>query len=229
MILDKILNECVWDDYGVKCANANEALVIHKFLREAILDKHMYIGKVIGYEVRSGNSIRTITTTYIARHVQIGESYPELMINLSDKVFLCSNSGKVSTKVSTGLNKISNVQFLDDKKNLVNVLYEKEDICTVLKDYCTLDLVVSYDCGYNSMSSNSKVLDKNYFPCYTDFSVSEYFRVLPPEFGSDKVLIRYYNKATKEILQYMLIQWRNAVANKSVRKEELTWLLSFEQ
>ena len=86
-MLKKILNELQWTPYGIACPDAKTAHTVHKFLREAVLDRHIYLSKIIGFAVKSSTHFSVYSGTYIARHVQLGESYPELTVKLSDKIY----------------------------------------------------------------------------------------------------------------------------------------------
>ena len=78
MILDDILDKYQWSPLGIITPDAVTARKVFKFLREAILDNHIYVTKAIGFKFDSNYTARSHTGTYIARHVQIGDSYAEV-------------------------------------------------------------------------------------------------------------------------------------------------------
>ena len=80
MILETVLNKLEWTPYGIQCPDIMTAKIVHKFVREAVLDRHIYLNKVIGFTINTNNTFRPFAGTYIARHKQIGESYPEIMV-----------------------------------------------------------------------------------------------------------------------------------------------------
>ena len=92
-----------------------------------------------------------------------------------------------------------------------------------------LTLQLSYDCGYRSFSDNSKTLKNEFFPCNTDYYTGDLFKVLPPVFGSREVKINYYKGADSSLLKSMLTDWYDTIKTLNIRKEELSWLLSFGQ
>lgn len=227
MILKDIIYSYAWTPYGIVCPDVNSMKLAHKFLREAILDRHLYVCKVIGFEIKSNVMSRAHAGTYIARHKQIAESYPEIMLNLQDKVFLTPNSKDLQCELKSGENKITTVGFMDADKNPVPALYTREDICRVIDKTCTLKLKVVYDCGYRYCQQNSKKVGSECFPSYTDFSVHEFFRILPPEPSGTTINLRYYNGATEASLKQLLAQYWSAIQSGSLRKEEREWLQNF--
>ena len=229
MILQEIISKFVWTPYGIQCPDYATMKLAHKFLREAILDRHLCVCKVIGFEIKSATMSRAHTGTYIARHKQIAESYPEVMLNLSDKVFMTSLNGEITCGLETGQNTTHDTVFRDSEGKEVPVLFQNPDICRVIDKTCALRLKVVYDCGYRYCQANSKRIGSDFFPCYTDFYVGDFFRVLPPEPSGNIVSIRYYNGADVKMLQEMLQRYWVITQSGSLRKEEREWLQSFMQ
>lgn len=229
MILEDILNTFEWTPYGINCPDYITMRTAHKFLREAILDRHMYVCKVIGFDISTSAMSRGHAGTYIARHRQLCESYPEVMLHLQDKLFMTTSNADLRVTLNAGENTIGNVEFLNDKREPVRPLYLDEEVCRVIDKTCTLRLKVVYDCGYRSCQQNSKKLGSDYFPCFTDFYTGDFFRVLPPEPSGNTINVKYYNGATKEDLRLLLTNWLNAIVSGGIRKEERVWLRSFMQ
>jgi len=228
-LLDNIINNLNWTPYGIECNNPMTAKVVHKFLREAILDRHVYINKIIGFSIISNSVFRNYKGMTIARHKQIGESYPEIMINLLDKVFINTSSDTLDTHLTTGMNTTLTNTFGDLRDYKAEVLYTKPDICRCLMKDAILRIQVQYDCGYRSMADNSKNLSDEFFPCYTDYSLADYFRVLPMSSPNQTLVpIRYYNGATERQLKDILTQWNIYIQTNSLKKEEAEWVHSFE-
>lgn len=227
MIIDFVLNNCTWTPYGISCPNANDALTVHKFLREAILDRHLYVCKVIGFEMHSPVAFRSHAGTYIARDVLAADSYPEIMVNMQKMFFLYNKSCIARSSCYGGIVYTDKTDFVVDGRDCLQVINTDNYLMRVLDKYLLLNLQISYDCGYRSPAKNSKTLDKQFFPCCTDFYVGDYFRVLPPQFGSKDIRINYYYDCTQETLRTLLENWGNLVRNRDIRREELEWVQSF--
>lgn len=227
MILDYILNNCTWTRLGIDCPDANSARLVHKFLREAILNRHLYVCKAIGFEIKSTFKSRPHAGTYIARHTQVADSYPEVMVHLQDKLFLTNKSCVARTSLKSGGNTVDSTQFYVDGKYEISAIATSPYICRVTEQSVFFNLQLSYDCGYKSCSENSRALENSFFPCNTDFYAGDFFRVLPPVFGSSQIRINYYNNVDYNTLRELLSNWAEAVRMRNVRKEELTWVLSF--
>ena len=196
-MLDMILDKLSWNPYGIVCPDSATAKKVHKFLREAILDSHVYITKVVGFSVSESNNAKTNSGNMIARHSNVGESYPEIMTNLSDKIFLDTQEDTYVMKLHQGLNTLNDNSFegkLFDPT--AKVLYSKPDICCCLSKETMFELKLKYDCGYSSMATNSALIDGEYFPCYTYFTLEPYVRILPMLPGATVVPVRYYNGCT---------------------------------
>lgn len=227
MVLETILNSLMWTPYGIECGSVEMARIVHKFLREAVLDRHIYISKVIGFSVKTNNTFRPHSGMSIARHPQIGESYPEIMNNLSDKVFIGVNTDYLDTVLTVGDNDVVNQPFGDLRDYAAEVLYENPRICRCLMKETIFRVRIQYNCGFVSMPENSKVLTPDFFPCYTDYSLAEFFRVLPRTQDSTLVPIRYYNGATEQQFKDILSKWLVYSKTNSVSKEEALWMQSF--
>lgn len=227
MILNTILNSIAWTPYGLVCPDAVTAKVIHKFMREAVMDRHICISKVIGFTIKSNNTIRSAGNASIARHKQIGESYPELMCHLLDKVFINVNTDTLDMLLSVGMNTLENNCFGNLREYSAEVLYTDAGVCRCLKNDAILRVWLQYDCGYRGMASNSKILNKEFYPCYTDYSLEEYVRVLPMMRDQTLVPIRYYNGMTEEIFKNILSKWLVHLSTSSLKKEEKLWLQNF--
>lgn len=227
MIIDYILNNITWTPYGLECGNPNTAKVVHKFLREAVLDRHIYVSKVVGFAIKTNNTFRPFSGMSIARHKQIGESYPEIMVNLQDKVFLNDNADCLDTLLTTGMNTVTDNPFGDLRDYKAEVLYVNPNICRCLMKETIFRVQLQYDCGYRSMAENSKSLGNEFFPCYTDYSLVDYFRVLPMSPGSTLVPLRYYNGATEAQFKDILTKWLLHIKTNSLKKEESLWMQNF--
>ena len=223
MILDNVLN-AQWTPYGVKCNSALEAKQIHKFLREAVLDRHICLHKAIGFKVNSNVAYRSYVGTYIARHMQLGESYPQMVVNLLDKVFLNVNANSAKCLLNTGSNTLDKVSFGDGRSKTYDVLYTDSELCRCLYDSTYFTVKLKYDCGFHSMDENSKELPSDYFPCYTDYSLTDYVRVLPMGDDVNIVPIRFYNGMTVEKFLDILKEWRVYINTGCLRKEDALWL-----
>lgn len=225
MILEDIL-DMHWSPYGIACGDMNVTAKVRKFLREAVLDRHIYITKVVGYVLSSNNILRVSSGSYITRHEKLGESYSEIMVNLLDKVFLYSNDSEARIELECGMNTMHNNKFIDKSGKDIETLYVNDKVCRVLDGNIQLKLAMSYDCGYKSMPDNSKLLDSKYFPCYTDFSLQDYVRVPPrPRTGDLGVVeLRYLNGMTEQIFKDILTKWLSYYKAGDIKEEERIWL-----
>lgn len=227
MLLETILNKLEWTPYGIACPNPETAKIVHKFMREAVLDRHIYLSKVIGFTINSNNTFRPYAGTYIARHKQIGESYPEIMVMLQDKVFVNTSCNELTAALGTGMNTVLTSPFQSDRDTVVETLYVNPEICRCLTKQTNFKVKIEYDCGYRDMATNSKRISQDYFPCYTDYTLHEYVRVLPMEEGSTLVPIRYYNNMSIDTFKQILTKWFIYIQTNSLKKEESLWLQNF--
>lgn len=230
MLLQNILSNYDWSPYGIICPDAITAKIVHTFMREAVLDRHIYINKIIGFKIKSAATERAHAGTYIARHKQLAESYPEIMTMLLDKVFLSTTETEIKTMLSAGNNTTDKLEFLAGSDNSrVDVLASNPNVCRVLDKQCILQMKTVYDCGYRDMRLNSKKIGSEYFPCYTDFSLSDYVKVPPLIPGQTIVPIRYYNGMTIEKFKDILVKYLVTIQTGGIRKEEKEWLQNFMQ
>lgn len=226
-MLKKILNELQWTPYGIACPDAETAHTVHKFLREAVLDRHIYLSKIIGFAVKSSTHFSVYSGTYIARHVQLGESYPELTVKLSDKIFLNTDADYLNMHLEAGMNTCIKNSFGDLRDYKAEVLYTNPEVCRCLVDETVFCVRLQYDNGYRSMAENSKILDKEFFPCNTDYSLADYVRVLPIQPGDTLVPIRYYNGCTMANFQDILSKWYIYLQTGNIKSEEKEWVSNF--
>lgn len=227
MVLDSIINKLQWTPYGIACTDTATTRIVHKFLREAILDRHIYVHKIIGFAVNSTKEFRPYSGVYIARHKQLGESYPEIMVNLQDKVFINTLGDSLDTVLVTGENNVIDQPFGDMRDYKAEVLYTNPYICRCLDKETIFRVRIQYDCGFKSMADNTKSLEDQFFPCYTDYSLSDYLRVLPMEPGATLVPIRYYHGITEAQFKDILTAWYVYVQTGSLKEEETLWMRSF--
>lgn len=228
MILDDILDKYQWGPFGITTPDAVTARKVFKFLREAILDNHIYVTKAIGFKFDSNYTARSHTGTYIARHVQIGDSYAEVLVNLLDKVFLTSSVNDMHAEVEAGNNTLPELTFYGNKRDMsIPVLFTNPDVCYVLDKSCTLRIKTLYSCGYGSIKESSAALPSDYFPCYTDFSIQDFYKVLPMNHGEVLVPIRCYNGATFEQLRNILDTYNKTIKLGNIREDEKKWVSNF--
>lgn len=225
MIID-LLPQLEWTPYGVRCTDIRTTKAVHKFFREAILDRHIYITKPIGFTIATNNAFRAYSGNYIARHKQIGESYPEVMVNMFDKVFVNESEQVVKTILHTGDNLLPETKFGDLRNHTSHVLFTNPKICRCLKKETIFKVKLEYSHGYRDMQRNSTDLSPEYFPCITDFSLAEYIRVLPIPKDGDKTLVpmKFYNGCTMEDFQEIINKWVITIKSGNVDEEELIWL-----
>lgn len=223
MVLDSVLEK--FDSTTEVIADSSEeALLIFRFLHEAIKDSHLYISKVIGFCISVPNS-RPRTSTYIARHVEIADSYPEILRNLQDKIFLTTEP-RVSIPLSVGANTMDNTAVYKSRVPIQCRSVEKY-ICRSLRKPCTLNLMLSLSNGYSDMQYNSSLLGNKYFPAYTYFYIGDFVRVLPPVPNDNVVHLRYYHGFTGADLKYILDLNKALFDARNMKEETRKWMLNF--
>lgn len=227
MILRSVLQNFTWTPYGIECGDPNVAKKVHKFLREAVLDRHICVSKIIGFTVQSEKGSKEETGDYITRHPELGESYPELVNCLGDKVFVGVNADYLNVLLQPGVNTVLTSPFGDLRDYKATVLYEDPYICRSLRKPVVLNVKLQYDCGYKEMPENCKNLQDDYFPCTSNFSVAEFFRILPMTPGTTLVPIRYYNGGNDVLFKKILSDWLNYLESGNGKDEERIWLQHF--
>lgn len=224
MLLNDILTGGVkFTPTGIQCSSESGAMKVFKFMREAILDRHVYVSKAVAVKFTNDVHSRSYTDgkLHMEGYYNCGESYPELTVNLLDKVFLVPPSQ-------------STIEFLC-KPGIVNmsdVLTEDAYLCSnqyvlrTLTNTMTLEIMLRYGSGFNSMSKNSKIA-KGAFPLYTDYSLQDYVRVLPMMPGETFIKMKFLNGMTLAKFMKILLNWNVVMENRSAAREELLWLQNF--
>lgn len=217
-----------WTDTGIQCRSSREAWLTHKFMREAIMDRHVYLSKVSSFTINSAYKFTRAGIKVIARHPQIGESYIEIMKNLQDKFFLTSS--KVLTfQLTCGMNNITEARPLDTNNNNVVEYHVTPGLCRCLMEDVELKVKLFYGCGYRDMATNSEGLSEDYFPCIQDYNLQPFVRVLPRAKDSLIVPMRYYNGLNSQILKLSIFsKWKSAMDSHDVKEEELQWESDFD-
>lgn len=218
MILETLLKDATWNEKGVHCGDETVGKKVYDFLYELILDSHLYVTKPIGFYIENSTSYAK-TGTYIARNSQVGESYPELMTNLQDKVFLHSTVPVIKADMSSG--KITTDVFKED------VLCMSNYVCRVTDGTCKLVVKLATDCGYKTLKDTSKQLDSKFFPMNTYFNINDFVRILPKVDGFKDITLRYYHGMKPDMLYEMLQRYMGMINNMSISEEEKEWVSSF--
>lgn len=218
MILETLIKDVAWSEKGIHCNDNEVGKKVYDFLYELILDSHLYVTKPIGFYIENSTSYSK-TGTYIARNSQVGESYPELMTNLQDKVFLHSTAPVVKADMSCG--KMTTDIFGED------VLCVSNYVCRVLDGNCRIVVKLATDCGYKTLKETSKQLDSKFFPMNTYFNINDFVRVIPTVGDYRNVELRYYYGMSYKTLQEMLHRYLGMLNNMNVSEEERAWASSF--
>ena len=235
MILSEVIQSAPnWDASGYRCSDAEQYRRFHRFLREAVLDRHIPHYKVIGVSyIKSDKSIKRLRSfVNIEGNDSVGESFPELMLNLQDKVFIpkqepTRNLQEYTCTAAKGFNSAASTKFMIANTEVaVPALYTHDRVCTVMNDTVILQLHVYYSCGYMDMSRASHLLNKGVFPFYVDYSLQNYIRILPPmpNVNDNVIHIRFYNGMTKEIFLGILRDWEKSLSTIDFGTEEKLWL-----
>ena len=53
MIVETLLNDFSWSEDCIKCDDPGKAFVVYNFLRELLLDSHLYVTKVVGFHIKN--------------------------------------------------------------------------------------------------------------------------------------------------------------------------------
>lgn len=218
MILETLIKDVTWSENGIHCNDETVGKKVYDFLYELILDSHLYVTKPIGFYIENSTNYAR-TGTYIARNAQIGESYPELMTNLQDKVFLRSTSPVVKAEMSCG--RMTTDIFNEE------VLCISNYVCRVLDGNCKIVVKLATDCGYKTLKDTSKQLDSKFFPMNTYFNINDYVRIIPQVEQFRDIELRYYHGMTHKMLQEMLQRYMGMLNNMNVSEEERAWALSY--
>lgn len=239
MFLDDVLQQCTFDQLGIK-ANGIPPMKLFKFIREAILDRYIYLYKVAGYKLTS--TLKAHYGVDISRSRDMCDSYIEMAVNLSDKLFYDSPNKLILAIVTSDCYTVDTVTFKGNATTY-HPLYTNPYCCrSVDGKPREVTLYLRYGNSYASMYSNYKYLnDESFFPCVTDFTLDPFIRVLPrpndtPD-SEDLIRLRYYNGMTPEIFKGIMTSWSsymhevarptnddNAQNIKGVQK----WLSNFE-
>lgn len=224
MLLNDILSGGVkFTPTGIQCSSETGAMKVFKFMREAILDRHVYVSKAVAVKFTNDVHSRSYTDgkLHMEGYYNCGESYPELMVNLLDKVFLVAPSqDKVEFQCKPG------VVNMRDVMPAGRYLCENEYVLRTLTNSMTLEVMLRYGSGFSSMSKNSKIA-AGAFPFYTDYSLQEYVRVLPMMPGETFIKMKFLKGMTLEKFMEILLNWNVVMENQSAAREELIWLQSF--
>ena len=228
MILERMLTGCSWDFMGIHCLDSAMTEAIYWFLREAILDRHIYLNKVIGFNVDSMYESNPHVGKVICRHPDAGESYVELVNNMLDKIFIEPfETNELKMYCHPGLNTCEDNAFQVQISQPTPCLYTNPNVITALQDTVSINVKLLYDCGYRSVDQNSKALkDPSYFPCYTDYSLNGYVRILPQR-SNNTVQLRFYNGMTVDIFKSIMERYNSILHTRFARKEELQWVSNF--
>ena len=221
-----IFDKQTWNEAGIICRDAETTKRLHKFLREAVLDRHIYLNKAVCFRFMSTEADKRSDITNIARDRAIGDSYFQMILNIKDLIVLNTEVKSVKFNLHKGENFTTDSQFYESRTPY-DVIYTNPYLCRCLRGEVILELKLQYDCGYAPIEKNSGLVTgrSNYFPCFTDYSLQEYVRILPMDPAGDArtIPIRYYNGFTKEQFQTLLKSWL-AIAKRDKREEEQKWL-----
>lgn len=222
MIVDVVLEESTWSSNTIACADVDKLNMCYEFMRQLILDSHLYVTKVIGFGIKNKTK-RNHTGTYIARNVQIGESHVELARKLSDKLICNSNTQEISVTAGCGILTSEEVKVATGEE----ILYTSDEICHVVSGNVVLMIKLQNNCGYRDMKQNSNLMSSEYFPMNAYFNINDYVRVLPSIYGDTSFSMRYYNGFTSKHLTDLLVKYSYMVKQELISKEELQWVQSF--
>lgn len=225
MIFEKLLHGCVWNGNTIIAPSEEDAKVIHKFLREAVLDSHLYVTKVIGFAIGAADS-RNQSDTYISRHTQMGDSYVEMMVNLQDKVFINAPDNELTLLLEPGEVYVKD-GYVQSFHTQIRTLSTSPYICRNLSKECLLQLRLATSCGYRSIDANSHLIDESYFPMYTHFNISDYVRVIPKREGLNYITLSFYHGFTVEDFKTVLENNYKLYQQHAMRKGEEKWVQSF--
>lgn len=201
-------NNVVFDTNGFYCTDKTITKQLFLFIRKALLDREIPFVKAVGIKFNATANSGYATGEYITRNPNIGESYIELINTFDDKIFIDETRRELAVKLNVGANTCSNCHIGDLRgEKDSNILYTNPYICNCLKPNTLAYIRVLYSSGYHDMSMNANVLNGDYFPFITDFSLQNYIRVLPIFDNENRVVLRYYNGMTPELFKNILNNW----------------------
>ena len=222
-----LFTECRWDNNSVTCPNEETTRRVFQFLRQAILDKHVYIHKAYCFQLRGDAIDAKETISY--RDKNFGDSYIEILKNLADKVFIKPGREYTRMYLSAGENTLLNNNFVDEDSKPVECLYTNPYIITSFPQNAYIEVKCIYNCGYRSIEYNSTISEDLYFPSYTDHSLQEFVRVIPSISGH-RIQLRYYNGMTPSMFVKVLHDYFVYCESENnlsfIRKDELKWIQS---
>lgn len=222
MIVNDLLEGVNWESSAITSEDPAKLYTIFQFLRQLIMDSHLYVTKIIGFSV-TNRTMRSHTGTYIARNVQLGESYAELSVKLADKLIIGTDVDELSFDVKKGLIKVPALEMPASSR----IMYTNDEVCRVIAGTCVLHFKIQTDCGYRDMQQNSAELPNSYFPMNTYFNISEYVRVLPMMRGDKRINLRFLNGMDVNTLKFLLLRYKSLIESQFISKEELAWVQSF--
>lgn len=227
MFLDTLLACSEFTPTSIQFPNADFAHKAFLFLRQAVLDRHIGIVKAIGVDFvhNAQNKLSIDNLVSIEGYSNCGESYPELMLNLQDKIFL-TDMAKTSftVDVNKGDIKITDVTFPG-----ALVLHENDRFLRVLTNSMGVVVHVAYGNGYHSISRNSKIIPKGAFPFSADYTLAPFVKILPVRDMQTAIPVKYQHGMTHALFKGLLAQWAPVSTSNDFGAEELKWLQSFEQ
>ena len=242
MLLDEIINALTTQNSDdIQTNSPTEFRRFNRFLRQAILDRHICITKAIGvsFTCHTPTMKRAAHTVALEGYETVGESYPELMLNMQDKIFLDFTTSIASTGVvalqavpKLGENYLPTLMFkkslMEADTSAVRVLHTNPYVMNLLATPLVMVVHTYYASGYLDMSKTSRIMDDKVFPFNTDFSLQDYVRILPPRPGDTAIKLRYYNGMNRNYFIAILKRWRQYIETNNCRKEERLWMQQLE-
>lgn len=242
MLLDEIINAIVTqgsDD--IQTNSPTEFRRFNRFLRQAILDRHICVTKAIGvsFTNHTPSMKRAAHLVALEGYETVGESYPELMLKMHDKLFLdfttpLGNIGVVPLQVvpKLGENTVPDLSFkkslMESNSSAVKVLYTNPYVMNLLATPLVMVIHTYYSSGYLDMSKTSRIMEDKIFPFNTDFSLQDYVRILPPRPGDTAIKLRFFNGMTRNYFIAILSRWKQYLETNNCRREEKLWLQQLE-
>lgn len=244
-ILHPLISEGIYLNNEIRFPSVDKAMKAHKFLREAILEREVPITKAIGVEFvldpssTSGKEpLSREASIPLEGYSKCGESYPELMVNLQDKVWLTSRyidyflghaeeSSDCRMNAPTLEMQVHNHSLYQDKSMPVCLMLKDKVFRNMYNDRLAIKIHVAYGRGLVSLSRNSrrlmslvpKIASREAFPFQTDYSLAPFIRVLPVRQYTESVPIMCLHGMTGELFRGVLVDWLNFLEDETDERE----------
>lgn len=220
-MLENILR-CTFTNTGLEVPGDINPLILHRFMRQSILDAHLPIIKPIGFALNASKKLHKQSATERCSYCL--ENMIEIASNLDNIVFLDVSNNRVISEQGVGEISVDKPIFFSNTRP-VRTLYTQPHVMTTIKPL-SIEIFVTENTGYKTMKDNSKIMTKDkFFPLNSYHHIIEFVRILP---FNGKIQYKLLNGMTPEELRALYLNYAVKYASKLLSKEELQWVSSFD-